>query len=130
MDPIFLLTALEGAATGMVITNREGTIQWINSGFSKMTGYSSEDVVGRNPRILNAGTHDQSFYADLWRTILSGSSWHGEIVNRRKDGSLYTEEQSITPIFNERQELSHFIGIKHDITTRKRMEVELRESKE
>src|SRR5450759_962748 len=130
MDPILLLAALQSATAGIIITDREGTIQWINTEFSRMTGYSSEDVVGQTPRLLKAGTHDQPFYADLWRTILSGSAWHGELVNRRKDGSLYTEEQSITPVFNERREVSHFIGIKHDITTRKRMEVELRESKE
>jgi PAS domain S-box-containing protein len=130
MDPILLLAALQGAAAGIIITDREGTIQWINAGFSKMTGYSLEDVVGQNTRILKAGTHGQSFYADLWRTILSGSAWHGEMVNRRKDGSLYTEEQSITPVLNERHEVTHFFGIKRDITARKRMEEELRESKE
>ena len=130
MDPSLLLAALQGAAAGIVITDREGTIQWINAEFSRMTGYSREDAVGRNTRILKAGTHDQSFYAELWRTILSGSPWHGEMVNRRKDGSLYTEEQSITPVFNELQEVTQFIGIKRDITARKRMEGEWRESKE
>jgi two-component system sensor histidine kinase/response regulator len=130
MDPILLLAALQSATAGIIITDREGTIQWINTEFSRMTGYSSEDVVGQTPRLLKAGTHDQPFYADLWRTILSGSAWHGELVNRRKDGSLYTEEQSITPVFNERREVTHFIGIKQDITARKRMEEELRHSKE
>jgi PAS domain S-box-containing protein len=100
MDPILLQAALQGAAAGIIITDREGTIHWINTEFSRMTGYSREDVVGQNTRILKAGTHDQSFYADLWRTILSGSAWHGEMVNRRKDGSLYTEEQSITRSIN------------------------------
>jgi PAS domain S-box-containing protein len=130
MDPNLLLTALEGAGAGIVVADREGTIQWINAEFSRMTGYSSEDVVGKSPRVLKSGTHDQSFYADLWRTILSGSAWHGEIVNRRKDGSLYTEEQRITPVFSEHREVTHFIGIKWDISARKRMEEELRESKE
>jgi two-component system sensor histidine kinase/response regulator len=130
MDSILLRAALQGAADGIVITDREGTIQWINTEFSRMTGYSREDVVGRNPRVLKAGTHPQSFYADLWRTILSGSAWHGEMVNRRKDGSLYTEEQNITPVLNQRHEVTHFIGIKRDITARKRMEEELRQSKE
>jgi PAS domain S-box-containing protein len=130
MDPILLLAALQGADAGIIITDREGTIQWINTEFSRMTGYSSEDAVGRNPRLLKAGTHPQSYFADLWRTILSGSAWHGEMLNRRKDGSLYTEEQNITPVFNERHEVTHFIGIKHDITARKRMEEELRESNE
>src|SRR5664279_2345315 len=114
IDPKLLLTALEGAAAGIVITDREGTILWINAEFSRMTGYSLEEAVGQNTRILKAGTHDQSFYADLWRTILSGSAWHGEMVNRRKDGSLYTAEQRITPVLNERREVTHFIGMKRD----------------
>src|SRR5689334_4327784 len=129
MDPIILLAALQGAADGIVITDRDGTIQWINAEFSKMTGYSLEDLLGQNPRVLKSEAHNRSFYADLWRTILSGSAWHGEMVNRRKDGSLYTEEQSITPVLNEHQEVTHFIGIKRDITARKRMEEDLRESK-
>jgi PAS domain S-box-containing protein len=127
---MLLLTALEGAAAGIVITDREGTIQWINAEFSRMTGYSLEEAVGQNTRILKAGTHDQSFYADLWRTILSGSAWHGEMVNRRKDGSLYTAEQRITPVLNERREVTHFIGMKRDITARKRMEEELHASEQ
>jgi PAS domain S-box-containing protein len=130
MDPSLLLAALQGAAAGIVITDRDGTIQWVNAEFSRMTGYSSQEVLGQNVRILRSEAHDQSFYADLWRTILSGSTWHGEMVNRRQDGSLYTEEQSITPVLNERQEVTHFVGIKRDITARKLVEEELRESRE
>ena len=130
MDPSFLLAALQGAAAGIVITDREGTIQWINAEFSRMTGYSSEDVLGRNTRVLKAGTYGQSFYADLWRTILSGSLWHGEMVNRRKNGTLYTEEQSIIPVLNDLREVTHFVGVKRDSTARKQMEEELRQSKE
>src|SRR5664279_1079113 len=90
MDSTLLLTALEGAAAGIVITDRAGTIQWVNSEFTRLTGYSREDLVGQSTRILKAGTHDQSFFADLWRTILAGSAWQGEMVSRRKDGTLYT----------------------------------------
>src|ERR1035438_6212936 len=93
MDPTLLLTALEGAAAGIVITDRAGTIQWVNTEFTRITGCSREDVVGQNTRILRGETHDQSFFADLWRTILSGSAWHGEMVNRRKDGTLYTRSE-------------------------------------
>jgi PAS domain S-box-containing protein len=125
MDPILLLTALQAAADGIVITDREGMILWTNAKFSRMTGYSTEDVVGRNPRILKSGAHDEAFYADLWRTILSGAVWHGEMANRRRDGTLYTEEQSITPVLNERQEVTHFIAINRDITSRARAEQKL-----
>src|SRR6202163_2602782 len=100
MDPILLVTALQVAADGIVITDREGTILWTNAEFSRMTGYSSEVVVGRNIRILHSPAHDEAFYANLWRTILSGAVWRGELVNRRSDGTLYTQEQSITPILN------------------------------
>jgi two-component system sensor histidine kinase/response regulator len=125
MDPILLFTALQVAADGIVITDGEGTILWTNAGFSRMTGYSSEVAFGRNPRILKSGAHDEGFYADLWRTILSGAVWRGEMVNRRCDGTLYTEEQTITPVLNEHQEVSHFIAIKRDITTRARTEQKL-----
>ena len=72
MDPTLLLAALQGAADGVVITDREANILWVNAGFSRMTGYSREELVGRNPRILKSGAHDQSLYANLWSTILAG----------------------------------------------------------
>jgi hypothetical protein len=121
MDPTLLLAALESAAAGIVITDRQGTIQWINTEFSRMTGYAREELVGQNTRILRAGTHDETLFADLWRTLLAGSAWHGEMVSRRKDGSLYTAEQTVTPAFNLRQELTHFIGFQRDITEEKRL---------
>src|SRR5580693_7404802 len=98
MDPILLFTALQVAADGIVITDRAGIILWTNAEFSRMTGYSGEVVVGRNIRTLQSTAHDEAFYEDIWRTILSGAVWRGEIVNRRSDGTLYTREQSITPV--------------------------------
>jgi PAS domain S-box-containing protein len=125
MDPILLLAALQVAADAIVITDREGMILWSNAEFLRMTGYSSEVVVGRNQGILKSGAHDEAFYGDLWRTILSGVVWHGEMVNRRQDGTLYTEEQSIAPVLNEHQEVTHFIAIKRDVTSRVRTEQKL-----
>src|ERR1035438_2695746 len=122
MDPVLLVTALQVAADGIVITDREGIILWTNAEFSRMTGYSSEEVVGQNLRILKSGAHEEAFFADLWHTILSGAAWHGQMVNRRKNGILYTEEHSITPVLNEHQEVTHFIAIKRDITNRERTE--------
>jgi PAS domain S-box-containing protein len=123
-------TALEAAANAVVITDREGRITWVNPAFTRVTGYSMEEVTGQTPRLLKSGRHEPPFYRDLWGTILAGRVWHGEIVNRHKNGNLYTAEQTITPVRDPRGEISHFIGISHDITERKRTEAALRESEE
>jgi PAS domain S-box-containing protein len=90
--------ALEAAANAIVITDFRGTIQWVNPAFTTMTGYGAEEVLGKNPRLLKSGKQSQSFYADLWSTVSSGRIWHGELINRRKDGTTYIEEQTITPL--------------------------------
>jgi len=114
--------ALEAAANGVVITDKDGRIEWFNSAWSALTGYSSAEVVGKNPRILKSGIQDKAFYKNLWDTILAGQVWRGELVNRRKDGTLYHEEETITPVLNERGEIKNFIAIKQDISARKRAE--------
>lgn len=114
--------ALESAANGILITDRNGNIQWVNPAFSKMTGYTADDVRGKNPRILKSGLVQQSIYQDLWKTILSGNVWHGELVNRRKDGTVLTEEQTIAPVRDGTGQIIHFVAIKQDITERKRAE--------
>ncbi len=118
--------ALEASANGIVITDTDGNITWANPAYSRLTGYKVEEVIGRNPRILKSGKHPKSFYENLWKTILSGQSWHGEMINRRSDGTLYHEEQTITPTRDESGNITHFIAIKQDITARKRAEEELR----
>jgi PAS domain S-box-containing protein len=118
--------ALEAAANAITITDRDGNITWVNPAFTRLTGYTLEEAVGNNPRLLQSGQHDKAFYKNLWDTVLSGNVWHGEIINKRKDGSLYTEEMTITPLRNESGESSHFIAIKQDITPRKQTEEELR----
>jgi two-component system CheB/CheR fusion protein len=115
-------TALESAANAIVITDSQGAILWINPAFTEMTGYTAGEVLGRTPRVLASGQHEPQFYANMWATILSGSVWHGEVVNRRKNGSLYVEEMTITPVRSERGEISHFIAIKVDVSERKRSE--------
>jgi PAS domain S-box-containing protein len=114
--------ALESAANAIVITDCQGVILWCNPAFTEMTGYTAEEVQGRTPRMLRSGEHDSQFYANMWQTILSGTVWHGEVVNRRKSGSLYVEEMTITPVRSERGEITHFIAIKVDVTERKRAE--------
>ncbi len=118
---------LEAAANAMVIADSRGSIMWVNGAFTKMTGYCKEEVLGKNPRLLKSGNQPESYYADLWSTISSGQVWHGEIVNKRKDGALYTEEMTITPVTMEAGDPAkrYFIAVKQDITERKRAEESL-----
>lgn len=120
--------ALEAAANGVVITNRRGEIQWANTAFCSMTGYSQDEVVALSPNLLRSDQQGAEFYQNLWETILSGQVWHGELLNQRKDGSLYTEEQSISPVLDENNEISHFIAIKQDVTEWRQTEEALRRS--
>ena len=114
--------AMAAAANGIVIAGRDGVINWVNPAFTAMTGYTAEEVIGQNPRLLKSGQHDEAFYQGLWETVLAGKVWRGEIVNRRKDGSLYTEEMTITPVRDAVGEIARFIAIKQDITERKQAE--------
>ena len=114
--------ALESAANGILITDCNGYIQWVNPAFTKMTGFSSDDVRGKNPRIFKSGLVAQSVFDNLWKTIQSGNIWHGELINRRKDGKIITEEQTIAPVRDNSGKIAHFIAIKQDITERKRSE--------
>ncbi|MCA9968817.1 MAG: PAS domain S-box protein [Anaerolineales bacterium] len=113
--------ALQAAASAIVITDRDGVIQWANPAFAQLTGYALDETLGKNPReLVKSGIHSPRFYEALWETILQGDIWRGEIVNRRKDGTLYTEEASITPVRDESGEITHFVAIKLDITDRKK----------
>jgi diguanylate cyclase (GGDEF)-like protein/PAS domain S-box-containing protein len=122
--------ALKAAANAIVITDFQGTIIWVNHAFSTMTGYSEEEVLGKNPRMLKSGEQPEGYYAELWSTISSGKLWKGEIVNRRKDGTTYTEEMTITPVTQDLGSATdtHFIAIKQDITERRQAERALRVS--
>ncbi len=111
--------ALEAAANAIIITDPRGTIVWTNPAFTDITGYSTEEAIGRTPALLKSGRHDRVFYQELWNTILAGKVWRGEITNRRKDGRLYVEEQTITPVRNDRGEIIHFIAVQQDVTVRK-----------
>jgi PAS domain S-box-containing protein len=120
--------ALDSAANAMYITNREGELEWINPAWTRMTGYTREEAIGQNNRILKSGVHGEEFYKDLWNTLLSGKVWSGELVNRKKSGEEYYEMQTITPLLNKQGVVTHFIGFKQDITDRKKAENELKKS--
>jgi PAS domain S-box-containing protein len=123
-------TALEAAANAIMITDSDGVIQWVNPAFTAMTGYARTDVVGQTPRLLKSGAHDHAFYQALWAEILAGRVWHGRLVNRRKDGTPYIEEQVITPVRNPVGQVVQFVAIKLDITQREQAEAALRASEE
>ena len=121
-----LIAALEAAANGIVITDKDATVIWANSAFSRLTGYSPEEVVGHKPNeLIKSGLQNKAFYQDMWANLLLGEHWRGELVNRRKNGSLYHEELNIAPVKNSAGEITHFIGIKEDISERKEMEAQL-----
>ncbi|HSP64363.1 MAG TPA: PAS domain S-box protein [Pyrinomonadaceae bacterium] len=120
--------ALEAAANAIIITDRRGKIVWVNPAFTQHTGYSFEEVRGRNPRLLKSGEQDKAFYQELWGTISAGKVWRNTIINRRKDGSLNHEDLTITPILNSEGKITHFVGIKQDITEKNRAEEALQAS--
>ncbi len=118
-------TVLQAAANAVVITDREGVIEWVNPAFTMITGNTYRDVVGKKATLLQPSTHDEQFAENLWETILAGNVWQGETTNRRSDGSLYYEDATITPIIAENGEITNFIAIIQDVTERKQAEKEM-----
>lgn len=118
--------ALEQSANVVVIANLEGTIEYVNPMFCKLTGYTLDEAIGQNPRILKSGETPAEEYRKMWETITAGEVWRGEFHNRRKDGSLFWESASITPIRNEKGEITHFVAVKEDITRRKEDEAQMK----
>jgi diguanylate cyclase (GGDEF)-like protein/PAS domain S-box-containing protein len=116
------VAALEATANAVVITDQKGDIVWSNAAFERLTGYSRAEIIGKNTRFLKSGRTSEAVYGELWRTILAGRIWRGELINRRKDGSLYDEEMTITPVRDGSGETIHYIAIKQDITERKKAE--------
>ncbi len=114
--------ALASTANAIMITDPNGKIEWVNSAYTALTGYTLEEAVGHTSRILKSGGQDSVFYQQLWETILAGQVWRGELVNKRKDGSIYHEEQTISPVRDSDGKILKFIGIKQDITHRKQTE--------
>jgi nitrogen fixation negative regulator NifL len=118
--------ALDAAANAIVITDRDGIILWVNRAFSRLTGYGADEVIGQTPRVLKSGRQDPAVYRDLWETIRSGRVWRGRLHNRRKDGSLYTEEMTITPVEAADGTVTHYIAVKHDLTAYQAVQDRLR----
>jgi PAS domain S-box-containing protein len=127
-ENLLLATAIEQAAETVVVTDRDANIQYVNPAFTRTTGYTREEALGRNPRILKSGQHDARFYQELWNTLTTGKLWHGEFTNQRKDGTHYMEEATIAPVRDSSGGITNYIAIKFDITERKQKENALRES--
>ena len=122
--------AVEQNSESVVITDAAGNIEYVNPAFTQSTGYTAEDVTGKNPRVLKSGEQGEAFYKRMWETILSGETWRGEMHNKRKNGELFWENVVISPILDENGAIAHFIAIKQDITERKKLIESLVRAKE
>ena len=123
-----LMLAIGQATEAVVITDAQGMIQYVNPAFERITGYTRQEAIGRNPRILKSGEHDIAFYRDMWETLKRGESWTGRIVNRRKDGTLYTEEAAISPVRDVSQKTISYVAVQRDVTSELALETELHQA--
>ncbi|BBO91569.1 hypothetical protein DSCOOX_47490 [Desulfosarcina ovata subsp. ovata] len=121
-------SAIQQVAEEVVITDVAGIIEYVNPAFEQITGYGQEEAIGKNPRILKSGQHDEEFYNALWGTISSGKTWHGRMINRKKDGSVYHEEASISPVFDKGGKIVNYVAVKRDITEQLDLEAHLRQA--
>jgi PAS domain S-box-containing protein len=117
--------AVEQSPASIVVTDLEGSIEYVNPKFEEVSGYSAAEAIGRNPRILNSGNTPHDVYRRMWQTLLQGKEWRGEFSNRRKDGAIFWEYASISPIRNGEGKTTHYVAVKEDITERKKIEQEL-----
>jgi PAS domain S-box-containing protein len=123
-----LMAAIEQAGEAIVMTDAQGIIQFVNPAFERTTGYSRKEAVGQNPRILKSGEHDELFYRNLWDTISGGRTWAGRMVNKRKDGTLYTEETTISPVRDASGRIVNYVAVKRDITEHLRLAAQFQQS--
>ena len=125
---IRLSTAMEQVADAVILTSDRGEIQYVNPAFELMTGYRREEVLGANPRILSSGKHDTDFYAEIWQRLQTGATWQGQIQNRRKDGSLYTQATTISPVCSDTGAIVSYVGLGRDVTVEVKLQQDIRQS--
>ncbi len=123
-----LTIAVEQAAESVLITDTHGAILYVNPAFERVTGYSRSEVIGQNPRLLKSGKHDSAFYHHLWQTITSDLVWTGRLINRKKDGSLYTEDVTISPVHNQAGQIVNYVAVKHDVSREVQLEEQFHQS--
>jgi PAS domain S-box-containing protein len=119
------LTGVEQTSNSIMITNKQGEIEYVNAAFEKISGYSKQEVLGENPRFLKTGHTSPETYKELWQTISDGNVWHGQMLNKRKNGTVYWEESTISPVFNKNGEIDTYIAIKEDVTEKRQIKQEL-----
>ncbi len=129
-EVIKLQKAIENSKASVVITDQDGNIEYANPYFSQLSGYTKAEYIGKNPAIIKSGYHSNEFYKELWDTIKSGQTWEGEFLNQKKNGQLYWENAIISPVQNDKNEIIHFVAIKTDITSAKKINIELIKAKE
>ena len=120
--------AMDQSTETIVITDTDGLITYVNPAFEKTTGYSQEAVLGKNPRILQSGKHDEKFYHEFWQTISSGKTWRGCFINKKRDGSPITEEATVSPVFSDKGAIVNYVAVKRDISDRLRLEAHLQQA--
>ena len=123
-----LSMAVEQSAGSVMITGVDGTIEYVNAYYEQLTGYGREDVLGTKPRLLRIEEQDAAFYRELWETITSGGTWRGVLVNRKKDGTTYSEEQTVSPIYGDAGEIVNFVAVGRDITKELELEAQMRQA--
>ncbi len=123
-----LTTAIEQAAEVVVVTDAQGAIQYVNPAFELTTGYSRREALGQNPRVLKSGNHDENFYKVMWQTITGGKTWKGRLTNKRKDGTYYTEEATISPVLDSAGIIENYVAVKRDITRELNLEAQFIEA--
>jgi len=123
-----LVTAIEQANESVIITDQAGIVEYVNPAFTRTSGYSREEIIGKNPRLLRSGKHDISFYRTMWRTITSGRVWQGRIINRRKDGTLFTEMATISPVRDVTGKITHYVAVNRDVSHEVELESKLRQA--
>ena len=120
--------ALDHSSDTILITDINGIITYVNPAFEKITGYPCKKALGKNPKILKSGQHDPSFYRELWETISNGKTWAGRLINRKKDGTHYTEDATISPVFSDKGQIINYVAVKRDVTEQLKLEIRLRQS--
>ncbi len=127
-ERMHLAAAFEQAAESIVITDLSGTIVFVNPAFERITGYSRQEAIGQNPRLLNSGKQDAAFYEAMWKTLKRGEVWHGHFLNKRKDGAIYEEDATISPVRDANGKIINYIAIKLDVTREAALEAQFRQS--